>query len=128
MTKTTADASGKKVGKCGLCLLLLALYLPLSSTFYSKIPTVNSNCHVGCTPVSQVGTPYSGFAAAKKNFEVCNVLALIGMPPLIVVSLPLTLLDIAGSLLLDTLFLPVDLLVEDRHEWKAPRMGQFRWK
>ncbi|ALR91683.1 YceK/YidQ family lipoprotein [Vibrio alginolyticus] len=61
----------------------------------------------------KVGEPYAGFESSKEGFMNCTVLSIIGFPPLALIVAPIMSVDVVGSLVLDTAFLPVDLLVED---------------
>lgn len=63
---------------------------------------------------------------AKKNFKNLNAAVIFGCPPLLVATIPITLIDIFGSFLLDTIFLPIDMLCEDKKQWKQPRTGSFQ--
>lgn len=43
----------------------------------------------------------------------CTVLPIIGFPPLALIVAPIMSVDVVGSLVLDTAFLPIDLIVDD---------------
>lgn len=73
----------------------------------------------GCSSIAsrvgsgyQVGQPYGGLEYAVDNAD-CNVYALLAFPPIIVVTIPLSVADIVTSAALDTALLPFDLILED---------------
>jgi uncharacterized protein YceK len=67
---------------------------------------------------SLLGTPYSGFEYSVENAKNCNLAALLGFPPAIVVTVPISIVDMIGSLALDTVIVPIDLLVENENDYK----------
>ncbi|UIP26740.1 YceK/YidQ family lipoprotein [Photobacterium sp. TLY01] len=79
----------------------------------------------GCSSIAsrvgsgyQVGQPYGGFDYATDNAE-CNVYALLAFPPIVIVTIPLSVVDIVTSAALDTALLPLDLILEDNGNHKT---------
>ena len=66
----------------------------------------------------QSGEPYLGFEYSVKNAKACNVAAILSFPPALIVSLPISVVDIVGSLLLDTVIAPIDLVMEKNRKIK----------
>ena len=60
----------------------------------------------------QSGEPYLGFEYSVKNTRACNVAAILSFPPALIVSLPISAVDMVGSLLFDTVIAPIDLVME----------------
>ncbi|MGS0827399.1 YceK/YidQ family lipoprotein [Shewanella sp. 0m-8] len=84
---------------------LLAIFISGCSTVVSKIP---SN--------SAMGIPYSGTKYALVNTFNCNLLVLKESPPLLILSIPLSVVDLGSSMVADTVLLPIDLLPLDNNE------------
>jgi uncharacterized protein YceK len=62
---------------------------------------------------SQLGKPYSGLEYAIDNAETCDTLMMIGFPPSLLVTIPISVIDIATSTVADTVFLPFDIAVDN---------------
>lgn len=67
---------------------------------------------------SQIGKPYVGFEHSKKNAVECSAVAFIGFPPAVLVTIPIGIVDIMGSAILDTILLPIDLAIEESDKRK----------
>lgn len=67
---------------------------------------------------SQVGKPYVGFEHSQTNAVECSAVAFIGFPPALLVTVPIGILDIMGSAILDTILLPIDLALEGSEKRK----------
>ncbi len=97
--------------------ILIIIMITLTTTGCSSIKTKLNG---------KVGEPYAGFESSKKSFVSCTVISIIGFPPLALVVAPIMSLDVVGSLVLDTAFLPVDLLVEDTDVYVSSAC-EFDW-
>ncbi|WP_428448273.1 YceK/YidQ family lipoprotein [Photobacterium nomapromontoriensis] len=69
------------------------------STIASKLPSNSS-----------LGVPYAGTEYALVNTFNCNFLVLKEYPPLLILSIPISAIDIGSSVIADTVLLPIDLL------------------
>ncbi len=58
------------------------------------------------------GHPYEGLTYSAQNCE-CNIIYVYLCFPKIVILLPYTVIDFVGSIVADTLILPIDLFVEN---------------
>lgn len=67
---------------------------------------------------SQLGKPYSGMEHAVDNLEECNILALLTFIPAPLVLLPISTVDVIGSLVVDTVLLPIDLIANNEKRGK----------
>jgi uncharacterized protein YceK len=68
------------------------------------------------------GTPYSGLGYSMKNAENCNIYVLMATFPVplpLLLSIPISLVDIGGAAVLDTLLLPIDLAVTPTNEYRS---------
>lgn len=74
----------------------------------------------------KVGEPYAGFESSKMGFANCTVISILAFPPLALVVAPIMSVEVVGSLVLDTVFLPVDLLVEDT-DVDVQDLCEFHW-
>jgi len=63
---------------------------------------------------SQLGKPYAGLEHAFDNAGECNAAAFLTFPPLPLLLLPISAVDVVSSLVLDTVILPVDLFVDNK--------------
>lgn len=61
----------------------------------------------------KVGEPYAGFEESKTNFANCTVVSILAFPPLALVVAPVMAVEVVGSLALDTVFLPIDLMSDE---------------
>ena len=73
-----------------------------------------------------LGAPYSGVSYAVENAEDCTMAALLTFPPAVIVTAPVSLFDILTSVVGDTLFLPLDLLMED-DGWGNDSLCHLDW-
>jgi len=71
---------------------------------------------------NSMGVTYSGLDYSLDNAAECNALFLLGFPPLLLVTLPISAVDISSSAVLDTLIYPVDLMVREEES------NNFRYK
>ena len=62
---------------------------------------------------SQIGKPYVGLKHSTWNAAECSFAALLSFPPAVLVTIPLGIVDIMGSAILDTILLPLDLAIEE---------------
>lgn len=76
---------------------------------------------------NQLGKPYSGFDYAKRNAENCDTIYMIGFPPSLLVSLPVSFLDITTSAFADTILLPFDIAI-DNPKTNKRALCEFNWK
>ncbi len=76
---------------------------------------------------SQLGKPYAGFDYAKRNAENCDTMYMVGFPPSLLVTLPISFLDIATSAVSDTILLPFDIAIDDPQTNKRA-LCEFNWK
>ncbi|HHQ4672414.1 TPA: YceK/YidQ family lipoprotein [Aeromonas veronii] len=68
------------------------------------------------------GHPYSSVQTAVDNGEECMVISALAAPPLLLFTIPLTLVDIGASLLVDTVMLPADLVITPNNpKLRTPR-------
>ena len=71
---------------------------------------------VGCTSLISknrkgFGHPYDGAKASINNAVCTNQLGIIVFPPLILLTIPASIIDISATAIADTIFLPADLLI-----------------
>jgi uncharacterized protein YceK len=78
---------------------LLALMLTVASC-----SSVSAKSKVG------FGQPYSGIEHAS-NFHICTNVGAAMVPPLLLLTVPMTIIDFSTSFVLDTILLPIDLVV-----------------
>ena len=62
---------------------------------------------------SQIGKPYVGFKHSTRNAAECSFAAFLSFPPAVLVTIPIGIVDIMGSAILDTILLPLDLAIEE---------------
>lgn len=68
------------------------------------------------------GHSFSSVQTAVDNGEECVVISAISAPPLLLFTIPLTLVDMGGSLVVDAVMLPVDLAITPSNpELRTPR-------
>ncbi|MGL5812592.1 MAG: YceK/YidQ family lipoprotein [Aeromonas sp.] len=68
------------------------------------------------------GHPYSSVQTATDNGAECMVASMLTAPPLLLFTIPLTLVDMGSALVVDTVMLPVDLTVTPSDpQLKTPR-------
>jgi uncharacterized protein YceK len=75
----------------------------------------------------QWGRPYAGLGYALENMKNCNVAALITFPPALLVSLPVSLVDLVFSAVSETVLLPVDWLIESGEEQHKRSVCHMDW-
>ncbi len=57
------------------------------------------------------GHPYSSVQTATSNGEECMIISVLASPPLLLFTIPLTLVDMGSALIVDTVMLPADLAI-----------------
>lgn len=57
------------------------------------------------------GHSFSSVKTAVDNGEECMILSAISAPPLLLFTVPMTLVDMGSALIVDTVMLPVDLAI-----------------
>ncbi|MFM4702731.1 YceK/YidQ family lipoprotein [Aeromonas bivalvium] len=68
------------------------------------------------------GHPYSSVQTAADNGAECIVVSVLGAPPLLLFTIPITLVDMGSALVVDTVMLPIDLaMTPDEPDLKTPR-------
>jgi len=74
---------------------------------------------------SYMHQPYNGLDYALHNAGECFVVTLLGAPPLLLLYLPITAIDIAASTLVDTVLYPIDAIRADERykDYDGPNKG-----
>lgn len=68
------------------------------------------------------GHSFSSVQTAVDNGEECMILSAFSAPPLLLFTVPLTLVDMGSALIVDTVMLPVDLAITPSNpELHTPR-------
>lgn len=67
---------------------------------------------------NQFGSPLAGLEYASMNTFSCSLAAFYGFPPIILVTIPVGLVDMAASFVTDIVFLPVDLIIDEPEKFK----------
>lgn len=67
---------------------------------------------------NQFGSPLAGLEYASMNTMSCSIAAFYVFPPVILVTIPVGLVDMAASFVTDIVFLPVDLIIDEPEEFK----------
>ena len=85
----------------------------------------------GCTSIDArvdngFGHPYVAAESSAESFAVVNIATLFYFFPGLILTVPLTLIDVGFGVVTDTIFLPADLIIDPEDDDRKTSWGNLK--